>query len=246
MYQRTDALVLKSFDLRETDQILTLFSRELGKISVVAKGVKKPQSTLRGLVQPFCYSQFFLTRTGEMHLITQGRLGEFFGNIREDLDKTLQALYVLELLDKSTVERDPNPALLNLTLQVLRYIENNPVSSVSLRFYEMKLLGAVGFAPVLDRCSNCHKADDLIYFSRASGGAVCNSCATESSAVRILPATLAVLRTLQHSGLSILPRLRLNPSVLEQTEKVLEDYLEFYLERKLNLKSVMRTLKGVR
>ncbi|MGI6550023.1 MAG: DNA repair protein RecO [Syntrophomonadales bacterium] len=246
MYQRTEALVLKSFDLRETDQILTLFSRELGKISVVAKGVKKPQSTLRGLVQPFCCSQFYITRSGEMYLITQGRLSEFFGNIREDLDKTLQAVYILELLDKSTVERDPNPALLNLALQVLRYIENNPVSSVSLRYFELKLLGVVGFAPVLDRCSNCSKTGDLTYFNRAIGGAVCSDCATGGSAVPILPATLAVLRTLQHNSQKILPRLRLAPAVLGQLEQVLEDYLEYYLERKLNLKSVMRTLKGIR
>ena len=243
MYQRTDALVLKSFDLRETDQILALFSRELGKISVVAKGIKKPQSTLRGLVQPFCHSHFYVTRSGDMYLITQGRLGEFFGNIREDLDKTLQALYILELLDKSTVERDPNPALFNLTLQVLRYIEENSVSPLSLRFFELKLLSMVGFAPVLDRCSNCHQGKDLVYFDRASGGAVCGECGNGDHVVRILPATLAVLRTLQQNSLKILPRLHLSPSVLAQMEKVLEDYLEFYLERKLNIKSVMRTLK---
>lgn len=245
MYQRTEALVLKSFDLRETDQILTLFTRELGKISVVAKGVKKPQSTLRGLVQPFCHSQFYLTRSGEMHLITQGKINEFFGNIREDLDKTLQALYILELVDKSTVDRDPNPALLNLTLQVLRYMEDNPVSPLSLRLFEIKLLNIVGFAPVLDRCSNCHKVDDLAYFSRASGGALCGECAPGFEMGRILPATLASLRALQQNGLNILPRLRLLPSVLGQMEKVLEDYLEYYLERKLNLKSVMRTLKKI-
>lgn len=243
MYQRTDALVLKSFDLRETDQILTLFSRQLGKIPVVAKGVKKPQSTLRGLVQPFCHSQFYITRSGEMYLITQGRINEFFGNIREDLDKTLQALYILELLDKSTVDRDPNQPLLGLTLQVLRYMEDNPVSPICLRFFEIKLLSLVGFAPVLDRCCNCHQADNLICFSRSSGGAICSSCIPGVEVTRVLPTTLAALRTLQQNGIKIIPRLRLSPPVLEQMEKVLEDYLEFYLERRLNLKQVMRTLK---
>jgi len=58
-----------------------------------------------------------------------------------------------------------------------------------------------------------------------------------------MPATLAALRTLQQSGLRIIPRLRLSPAVLEQMEKVMEDYLEFYLEKKLNLKEVMRTIK---
>jgi len=243
MYQRTDALVLKSFDLREADQILTIFSRELGKIPVVAKGVKKPQSTLRGLVQPFCYSQFFMTRSGEMHLITQGRINEFFGNIREDLEKTLQAVYILELLDKSTVERDPNPPLLDLALQVLHYMNGNPASSIYLRFFEVKLLGLVGFAPVLNSCCNCHRTDNLNYFSPGGGGALCSDCAPTFRGNRVLPATLAALRTLQQSGLKIIPRLRLSPAVLEQMEEVMEDYLEFYLEKKLNLKEVMKTLK---
>ncbi len=243
MYQRTEALILKSFDLRETDQILTLFSWKLGKIAAVAKGVKRPQSTLRGLVQPFCYSQFYLTPSGQMYLITQGKINEFFGNIREDLDKTLQALYILELLDKSTVDRDPNPALLNMTLQVLRHMENNQVSELVLRYFEVKLLNEVGFAPVFDQCSNCRQVDDLIYFSQASGGVLCGKCASEFETVRILPATLAVLRTLQQSGLTILSRLRLSTTVLGQMENVLEDYLQYYLERRLNLKIVMRTLK---
>jgi DNA repair protein RecO (recombination protein O) len=244
MYQRTDALVLKSFDLRETDQILTIFSRELGKIPVVAKGVKKPQSTLRGLVQPFCYSQFFITRSGEMYLITQGRINEFFGNIREDLDKTLQVIYILELLDKSTVERDPNPPLLDLTLQVLHYMNDNPASSIYLRFFEVKQLGLVGFAPVLNRCCNCHQTDHLNYFSPGEGGALCSDCASRVGGNRVMPATLAALRTLQQGGLKIIPRMCLSPAVLEQMEKIMEDYLEFYLERKLNLKQVMKTLKA--
>jgi len=242
MYLSIEALVLKAFDLKETDQLLTLFSREMGKIPVVAKGVKKAQSSLRGLVQPFCHSQFYLTPSGELHLITQGKINEFFGNIREDLNKTLQAMYILELLDKSTVDRDPNQALFNLALQVLRHIENSPLSSLSLRYFEIKLVHLLGLAPVLDRCTNCGRAEDLVCFSRSNGGVLCRECAPQFEVTRILPPVLGVFRTLQQNGLTILSRLRLPDSTLDQLEAILEGYLEYHLERKLNIKHVIRDL----
>ncbi|NLB18085.1 MAG: DNA repair protein RecO, partial [Syntrophomonadaceae bacterium] len=206
MYRGTEALVLKAFDLREADQILTLFSRDLGKIPVVAKGVKKSQSSLRGMVQPFCMSQFFLTRSGEMYLMTQGKNIRFFGNIREDLDKTLQALYILELLDKSLADYDPHPRLFNLTVEVLNYLEDNPASLMLLRFYELKLLNLLGFSPILHRCSNCGKTDHLSFFSPSSGGVVCGGCAPSLGADSIRPAGQAGLNTLSRSGINILPR----------------------------------------
>ncbi|NLV16223.1 MAG: DNA repair protein RecO [Syntrophomonadaceae bacterium] len=244
MYRGTEALVLKAFDLREADQILTVFSRDLGKIPVVAKGVKKPQSSLRGMVQPFCMSQFYLTRSGEMYLMTQGKIIRFFGNIREDLDKTLQALYILELLDKSLADYDPHPRLFKLTAEVFNYLEDNPASLILLNFFEIHLLNMLGFSPVLHRCSNCGQTEDLSFFSSSSGGVVCGRCAPSLKADAIMPAVQAVLNTLSRSGINILPRLRITSAVQKQVERVLEGYLEYYLERKLNLKNVMRTLKG--
>lgn len=245
MYQGTEALVLKSFDTRETDAIITIFSRDLGKVSVVVKGVKKPQSSLRGMVQPFCRSHFYLTRSGEMYLMTQGKIISFYGNIREDLTKTLQAVYILELLDKSLVDNDPNQGLYRMTTEVLGFLDENEAPGLVVRYFELKLLGMLGFAPELNQCSNCGQENGLGYFSRSSGGVLCTSCESVSDARPIKPGVLAVLRSLQKHRLTFLPRLRISNDLEAQVEKVLEEYLEYYLDRRFNLKKVIRTMKGL-
>lgn len=245
MYRGTEGLVLKSFDIGEADQILTVFSRDSGKISVMVKGVKKPQSSLRGMVQPFCLSHFFLTRSGDIYLMTQGKIIKFYGNIRENLTKTLQAVYILELLDKSLAESDPNPALFLLTAELFRFMDENESSPLVLRFFEIKLLGLLGFAPQLNRCCGCGKDKELTFFSESGGGAVCMECAPTLKARHIKPGIVAVLRTLQKNQLGFLKRLQVSPELEVQVEKVLEDYLEYYLERRFNLKNVMRALKGL-
>lgn len=244
MYLRTSGIILKGFDFKEADQIITLFSREMGKISAIAKGVKKPKSSLRGLVQPFCHSDLYLVPSGGMYIITQGKIIDFFGEVREDLDKTIQALYIMELLDKSLPDRDPNPPLYTMTLKVLSFLGLHTVSSLSMRFYEIKLLSLLGYEPVLGRCAVCDAKDALSKFNPAQGGVLCPVCASSNGGLKVSPATLAALRTLQQKDLQLLPRMRLSPTMEMEMEAILEAYLEYYLERRLNLKDLVKGLKG--
>jgi DNA repair protein RecO (recombination protein O) len=79
MYYRSRSIVLKNMDFKETDKLVTVFSEDQGKMRAVAKGVKKPNSSLRACVQPFCCSQLFFNGGRELDVITQGRLLDFFG-----------------------------------------------------------------------------------------------------------------------------------------------------------------------
>ena len=100
-YYQSRAIILKNMDYRESDKIIHLFTEKEGKLSALARGVKKPKSSLRACVQPFCHSFFHFHRGREMELITQGRLMEFYANTREDISRLLYAVYIMELLDKS-------------------------------------------------------------------------------------------------------------------------------------------------
>jgi hypothetical protein len=103
-YYQSRAIILKNMDYRESDKIIHLFTEKEGKLSALARGVKKPKSSLRACVQPFCHSFFHFHRGREMELITQGRLMEFYANTREDISRLLYAVYIMELLDKSLLD----------------------------------------------------------------------------------------------------------------------------------------------
>jgi DNA repair protein RecO (recombination protein O) len=64
MYYKSRCIILKNRDLRETDKLVTIFSEPEGKTTAVAKGIKKPKSSLRGCIQPFCHSLLFFSRGG--------------------------------------------------------------------------------------------------------------------------------------------------------------------------------------
>lgn len=238
------ALALRGFDYRETDQIVRVFSRQMGKITLIACGVKKPKSSLRGLVQPFCFSEMYIRPSGEMFFLTQGRLLEFFPQTRSELKKALEALYIMELLDKALGERDVNEEVFALTLQTLRFMESHKGSPLILRFFELKLLEYLGYKPVLNRCSRCSKADNLVYFNPGAGGVLCSSCGETNSGRRVMAPTVAALGGMQRGQLGMVARMVLSDPVQEEMERVLEGFLEYYLESKNQVKTVIKELKG--
>lgn len=243
MYYRTEAVIIKAFDFKEADQIVTMFTRDLGKVKAIAKGVKKTKSGLRALVQPFCRSELQLTTSGDMYLVTQGRIIDFFGSVREDMERALQALYLLELLDKSVPDREVNHALYDLTLKTLKYIDEHELSPMVLRYFETKLLTLLGYAPVLDHCCGCQTLGSFSFFSPAGGGALCEKCTGEWETRKTLPAAIAALKTLQQNNMTILPRLKLPATVLDEMETILEKYLEYYLERRFSVKELIKDMK---
>src|SRR5579871_4481700 len=123
-------LVLRRINLGETDKILTLYTREHGKLSAVAKGARRAGSRLSGATELFTYSRNLLAR----------------------------ATYLCELLDRLTLERDATMSeeLCDLTLSalyLLKRAQDYPDGVV--HAYELRLLAALGYAPVLDRCVRC-------------------------------------------------------------------------------------------
>ncbi|MGE5371659.1 MAG: DNA repair protein RecO [Solirubrobacterales bacterium] len=230
MHKRTSGLVLKSYDFKEADQIVVVFSGDLGKIRVVARGVKKPKSSLRALVQPFCYSDFYLVPSGDMYILTQGKSLDFFPELRTNLDRTLQALYVVELLEKCVADRDPHPELLVLVLETLRFLSGKERGDFILRHFEARLAVQLGLAPVLDQCQGCGSKVKLNGFSSEAGGALCSACAAEAGARTVSPAALSALNLLMKNNTAILKRVRLPEGVEREIGCMIGDHLRAALE----------------
>ena len=212
---------------------------------MVARGIKKPKSSLRGVVQPFCHSRLHISKGRGMGLITQGRILDFYGNIREDLDKTLQAVYLMELLDKCTADADPHPRLFDLARSVLQYMDGQDASTLVIRWFELRMLTELGFGPKLDRCIRCGQSEALERFSISEGGILCHDCGVSSQAevLELSGETLAVLRVLAARDLHFLKRLRVSERALSQVENLLERFLAYHLERRFNLKNILKFLK---
>jgi DNA repair protein RecO len=128
---KAEAIVLRSMVYKEADRILTLFTREEGKVSAIARGVRKTTSRLRGAVQLFSHTHLVLYSGRSLDTVSQGDAEEHFSYLEQDLERFSTASYCAELVDRLTQAREQQPKVFFLLLSALRALKNgNPFDPV--------------------------------------------------------------------------------------------------------------------
>jgi DNA repair protein RecO (recombination protein O) len=244
--QRVEAIVLRHTDWGEADRLLWLFTREIGKVKVVAKGVRKPRSRKAGHLEPFTRVELQLAHGRDLPIVTQAEAKDMYLALREDLVRVGYASYIIELLDRFTYEEGENIGLYRLLSETLSRINSETDPAFSVRYYELRLLDLVGFRPQLLRCVNCGEeiqAEDQ-FFSFEKGGVICPKCGSKEAGVRpvTMPA-LKILRHFQRSSYSEAQRARLSSTVDRELENLMGYYLTYLLERGLNTPSFLRRVR---
>ncbi|MDD2922375.1 MAG: DNA repair protein RecO [Anaerolineales bacterium] len=235
---RVSAVVLRHKDWGEADQLLTLYTREQGKLRVVAKGARKITSRKAGHLQPFTYVNLQLAKGRDLMIVTQAETVNAFLGIGADLMKTGYASYIVELLDRFVYEDDGgNPGVFKMLTETLERLEKESDAWVAVRYYEMRLLDHVGFRPQLFECANCGREilPEDQYFSASAGGAICPRCGEGiPNLMKISIEALKYLRHFQRSSYRDASRARPVPEVQKETEVLMQSYFTYLLERNLN------------
>jgi DNA repair protein RecO (recombination protein O) len=244
--QRVEAIVLRHSDWGEADRMLWLFTRENGKLQVVAKGVRKARSRKAGHLEPFTRVELLLARGRDLPIITQAEAKDAYLSLREDLVKLGYASYVIELLDRFTYEEGENISLYRLLNETLSRMNTEPQPAFAVRYYEIRLLDLVGFRPQLFHCANCGEEiqPEDQFFSFEKGGVICPRCGANEVGVRpvSMPA-LKILRHFQRSRYAEAQRACLSTSIDRELEDLMGNYLTYLLERGLNSPSFLRRVR---
>lgn len=244
---RVEAVVLRHHDYGEADRLLTLYTRQLGKTRVLAKGARKIASRKAGHIEPFTQVKLQLARGRDMLLVTQADTVDAYLPLREDLILTSQASYVLELLDRFTyVDETENPSTFRLLTNTLARLASNDDPWLVIRYYEMRLLDLLGFRPQLIHCVNCGreiKAEDQ-FFSFRAGGVICPRCGKGLPQLKpITVETLKYLRHFQRSNYRDAARARPNSEVQREAEDLMQGYFTYLLERELNTPGFLKKIR---
>jgi DNA repair protein RecO (recombination protein O) len=196
------ALVLRVHALGETSKVVVCYTRDHGKVRLVAKGGRKAGSRLGASLEPFVVSGvvFYLRQGRELSLVSQADIESNFPGLRRDVRRLAYASAVLELVDLLVVEREPDPALFDAVVQSLAEMESAPLGELEPALWrlELSLAGRLGYAPELERCVVCGRpADDRAVFSPDLGGLVCPACLVERAGLDAIGGrAVAVLRAL--------------------------------------------------
>ncbi len=242
----TEAIIIGRTNLGEADRILTLYTRDLGKIRAVAKGVRRPQSKLGGHVELLTHSRLMLARGRNLDIVTQAQTITNFLPLKENLERAASGLYVAELVDAFTAERAEDPGLFDLLLDILNHLAHSPRMHIVLRYSELQLLSQVGYRPELYRCGDCKALlqPRTNFFSPSHGGVLCHSCGYHEPQARPLSLNaLKVLRFWQDCDFTVAEKIRLDAELAAELEAVLQDYIRFLLERQLKSVTWLDRLK---
>ncbi len=244
---RVEAVVLRHADWGEADRILTLYTRERGKVRAIAKGARKIRSRKAGHLEPFTRVTLQLARGRDLLIVTQADTLDPYLALGADLTRTGYASYAVELLDRFTYEDESeNQAIFRLLTDVLTRIASEPDPWLALRYYEVRLLDLLGFRPHLFECANCGEKILPVdqFFSPAAGGVLCPKCGSGlPGAWRVSVEALKVFRHLQRSSYPQAQRAHPTPAVQNELEALLQKYLTYLLERALNSPDFIKQIK---
>jgi DNA repair protein RecO (recombination protein O) len=244
---RTQAIVIGHSEFGEADRMIRLFTTEKGKITAVAKGIRKIKSRKAGHLEPFTQVDLFLAKGRNLDIITQAETIDAHLGIRDDLQRVAYASYILEVLDRFTYEEGENAGMYNLLAKTLCRLEDQDNLETVAHFYELRLLDLLGFRPQLFECIDCGEQiiDQDQFFSPLAGGVACPKCGgSRPEAWAINKDVLRYFRHLQRSKWEVVEEMILAEKIESGLSDLIERYLTYLLERKLNSSDFLREVKG--
>jgi len=232
-----EAVALSTSPFSERDRLLTIYTRQSGKLRVLAKGARRTTSKLAAHVDLLVHSRLFLHHGRTFDQVTQGTTVETFPQLRQDLWRSALAVYCAELMERFTEEGQTNPGLFDALLVALRRLDDPALdTAVSVRAFELDLLGLSGYRPQLHRCVGCQAIIEPVTnsFSAAEGGVLCPACAAQHpGALPIGVDALKLLRNLQTRQEAIVGHARVAPVTVEAAEHILIGYIQYLLDRRI-------------
>ncbi len=245
---RTEGIVLRRRDFGETDRILVLFTKKLGRISGIAKGARKPSSKISGHLELFSRTSFLISRGRNLHLITQAETLESFDHLRGDLSGIGLGSYVVELVDAVTTEEGSHLKLYELLVSTLKALDSGLMPAVIIHYFELQLLELTGFKPEFFLCVECGRSitEQDQFLSGELGGVVCPNCIKEIERVDFRPVSVRILKYLRHfqrSSLKELLTLKIPHEIQSGLEESIRYYLDHTLEKGLNSPDFINRIK---
>jgi DNA repair protein RecO (recombination protein O) len=205
---KLSAVILRTVDYGEADRVVTLLSRERGKLVAFARGARASKRRFGGGLEPFTQVTAELAERGggdAMARLDSVSVDRSFHHIRGDLARIGCAAYAAELAGSLVRDHEPHAALFDLLLEYLARLDAAAARPAELRVFELGALEAAGFQPRLDGCARCGAeagaGEGGAAFSPVDGGLLCERCGAGAvGTTRLSGAAVDALRRFQRSG----------------------------------------------
>jgi DNA repair protein RecO (recombination protein O) len=227
---KVTGIVLRTFPYGETHKIVTLYTKEQGKIAVVAHGAKKTKGKLAGVTQLFTKGVYLVTNSRRgMGTLNQGETIQRYKNIQSDLFRLTYASSVAELLDRLTEENEADENLYEILEQSLQFINEGYDARIIATMAQTKLLPYAGIQIQFNGCVCCGSQRGNFRFSVKEGGVICQECFSKDPyAIPVSPAAIRILRLMYYMNMKRLGTINVRENTKEEMETILFHLYEEY------------------
>jgi DNA repair protein RecO (recombination protein O) len=236
--EKATAIVLKAVEWSETSLVVTLFTREFGKISGLAKGGRRLKGPFESALDLLAVCRIvFLRKSSEaLDILTEAKLTRRFRPAGRDLSSLYAAYYVAELLDELTDQYDPHPELFDLSEETLAALSAGEPVWLRVARFELGALRVLGHLPSLEVCVGCGTPvaqSGRVAFGQLEGGVLCDRCREGKKQVAaVSAAALRIMSQLAAPEGRSWRRLEIDPARRGELRGVLNRYLYQLLGRK--------------
>lgn len=232
MIVRTEAVVLRAMNYGETSQIVTLFTRDRGKVSVLARGARVPKSRFGSTLQPGSYIQavLYYKPNRDLQNLSETSHVRVFLNTAQHLEHITLTLRVVELTNALMQQEQHHPLVFNLLVQTLERLNDADTRANNvLPYFQLRLASILGFSPSIDRDSVQELPEEggLLLLD---SGAIMGHGAPYSTWRRASRAALRAFAICARAELDDVMRMNLKPDVRTELDHLVEDYLRFHFE----------------
>ena len=228
----SNAIVLKRIPYGDTGIICRVFTEEMGKISILAKGAWRPKNTAGPLLEPInhIYIQFYNKNTRDIQILKNAGFVQQFTELRNSLDRIILAFAIIEIIDKSTLVSCPNPILYRLCWRILDKLnDENENYWFVFAFFLYQFSLRLGFMPNLKNCSECNQNIVVGGIDDYSGELVCANCVSQCK-IKIGGNVCTFLKQLSYLHLDDLKTTSVINTDIIESIRVLESFMFFHID----------------
>lgn len=226
---QTQGFVFKKLDSGETDQVFTIYTKDFGKLKILAKAIRKMTAKLKAGIPLLSLIEIEFIQAKNFKTLTDAILIDDFSQIKKDLEKLKIAYDLAELTDKLIRGEEKDFKIWRLTDEVFKHLNDttfNPQLSTIYYYFFWNLVSILGYQPELNHCAICKKRlePDKLYFLKE--GAVCQNCRRQN-ALAVSVEAIKILREILKKDFQKLVRIRIKPTLLKELENISQFYLSW-------------------
>lgn len=240
MLINSEAIVLRKIDYGETSLICTLFTKEAGKVTIIAKGAKKPKNPIGHILEPINILDvnFYNKPSRNIQILKEASISKNFQNIRNNYEKILYSLIFIEYIDRVTRFENQEPIIFRLIKSVLVNLDSNHVPNQLIYiFFCYQLTTQLGFMIEYRFCDQCHRPLKASIFNIRKGGLCCKKCLPNGK-FYFSSKLVSSLEQISKIHIQHLHKLVFNNQILSELKFFLDLYIKFHIHDVYNLKSL--------